>query len=57
MNGESVTVHLTTYLNKCTMLPFPFEFIYRISKSHNAWTAANWTHVYMMFLTQNQFWN
>jgi hypothetical protein len=23
-NGESVTVHLTTYLNKCTMLLFPF---------------------------------
>jgi len=24
LNGESVTVHLTTYLNKCTMLLFPF---------------------------------
>ena len=24
MNGESVTVHLTTYLNKCTMLLFLF---------------------------------
>ena len=21
LNGQSVTVHLTTYLNKCTMLP------------------------------------
>jgi hypothetical protein len=24
LNGECVTVHLTTYLNKCTMLIFPF---------------------------------
>jgi hypothetical protein len=24
LNGESVTVYLTTYLNKCTMLFFPF---------------------------------
>jgi len=24
LNGESVTVHLTTYLNKCTMILFPF---------------------------------
>jgi len=24
LNGESVTVHSTTYLNKCTMLVFPF---------------------------------
>jgi len=24
LNGESVTVHLTIYLNKCTMLYFPF---------------------------------
>jgi hypothetical protein len=24
LNGESVTVHLTTYLNKCTMLFFSF---------------------------------
>jgi len=24
LNGESVTLHLTAYLNKCTMLLFPF---------------------------------
>jgi hypothetical protein len=24
LNGESVTVHLTSYLNTCTMLLFPF---------------------------------
>jgi hypothetical protein len=24
LTGESVTVHLTTYLNKCKMLFFPF---------------------------------
>jgi hypothetical protein len=24
LNAESVTVHLTTYVNKCTMLLFPF---------------------------------
>jgi len=24
LNGEYVTVHLATYLNKCTMLFFPF---------------------------------
>jgi hypothetical protein len=28
LNGESVTVYLTTYLNKCTMLLFTFQFVY-----------------------------
>ena len=45
LNSQSVTAHLTTYLNKCTMLLFPFSFIYCTSKTHNSWTVANWTHV------------
>ena len=44
-NGESVTVHLTSHLNKCTMLLFLFWFIYRTLKTHNSWTVANWAHV------------
>ena len=27
LNGESVTVHLTTHLNKCIIFLFPFQFI------------------------------
>jgi hypothetical protein len=57
LNGESVTVNLTTQLNKCTMLLFPFWFIYCTLKTRNYWTVANWTHVYMTFLTQHQLWN
>ena len=57
LNGESVTVPLTTYLNKCTMLLFLFQFIYCNLKTHNFRTVANWTHVYMTFWTQSQLWN
>jgi len=57
LNSESVTVHLTTYLNKCTMLLFPFLFIYCTLKTRNSWTVVNQIHVYMTFLTQNQLWN
>ena len=35
MDGESVTVHLTAQLNKCTMLLFPFEFL-KTLKIHNS---------------------
>ena len=31
--------------------------IYFNLKIHNSWTIANWTHVYVTFLTQNQLWN
>jgi len=57
LNSESVTVHLTRHLNKCTNLLFPFQFTYWTLKTHNSWTIANWTHVHMAFLTQNQLWN
>jgi hypothetical protein len=56
LNGQSVTAHMTTQLNKRTTLLVPFSFIYCASKTHNSWTVANWTHVYMTFLTQNQLW-
>jgi hypothetical protein len=56
-NGESATVHFTAYLNKSTMLLFIFSFIYCTLKTHNSWTAANWTHVCMTFVTQNRLWN
>jgi hypothetical protein len=49
LNGESVTVHLTAYLNECTMLLFPFQFIYCTLKTHNSWTIANWIHVCVTF--------
>ena len=49
LNGQSVIVHLTTYINKCTTLLFPFKFIYCTLKNHKSWTFANWTHVYMTF--------
>jgi len=52
LKGESVTVHLTTYLNIWTMLFFPFLFIYCALKTRNSWTVVYWTHVYMTFLTQ-----
>jgi hypothetical protein len=48
LNSESVTVHLTTYLNKCTMLHF-FKFIYCDLKTYNSWTVANWARVYDIF--------
>ena len=57
-NGESVTVHLTTHLNKWTMLLFLSNCIYCTLKTHNSWTVANWAHVGVYdFLTQNQLWN
>jgi len=57
LNGQSVTVHLRAQLNKCAMLLFPFLIYLLYLKTHNSWTAANWTHVYMTFLTQNYLWN
>ena len=49
LKGKSVTVHVTTYLNKCTVLLLSFLFIYCTLKIRNSWTIANWTHVYMTF--------
>jgi hypothetical protein len=48
LNGESVTVHLTVQLNKCTMLLFPFWFL-KTLKIRNSWTVPNWTHAYIKF--------
>jgi len=48
-NGEFVTVHLTTYLNRCTMLLFLLWFIYCTLRTRNSETVANWTHMYMTF--------
>jgi len=48
-NGESVTVHLTTHLNKCTMLLFLSYCIYCTLKTRNSWTVTNWAHVCMAF--------
>jgi hypothetical protein len=40
-----------TYFNKCTILLFPFQFIYCTLKTHNSRTVANWIHVYMTLLS------
>jgi len=37
--------------------PLSFQFINCTLKSHKAQTFANWTHMYMTFLTQHQLWN
>jgi hypothetical protein len=45
LNSESITVHLTTYFNKCTLFLFFFKFIYCTLKTHKSWIVANWIHV------------
>jgi len=57
LNGESVTVHLTTYLKNAQCSSFLSNLLNCTLKSHNSWTYANRTHVFMAFLTQHQLWN
>jgi len=46
LNGQSVTVHLTTYLNKCTIFLFPFKFVHCTLKTHNSWNVESDPRVY-----------